>query len=57
MVARVADELGPVDLYGYGQASFRSEDKWDGLDEFHIQEYDFATDAIRIVGDPIVVDR
>lgn len=51
------DALGPVDLYGYGQASFRSDDKWDGLDEFYLQEYDAASDSIVIVGDPIVVDR
>ena len=51
------DDLGPVDLYGYGQASFRSDDKWDGLDEFYVQVYDAATDAISVVGDPIVVDR
>ncbi len=51
------DELGPVDLYGYGQASFRSDDKWDGLDEFFLQVYDAETDAIVVVGDPIVVDR
>jgi len=51
------DELGPVDLYGYGQASFRSDDKWDGLDEFFLQEYDVETDSIVVVGDPIVVDR
>jgi hypothetical protein len=51
------DELGPVDLYGYGQASFGSESKWDGLDEFYVQEYDAASDAISVVGDPIIVDR
>ena len=51
------DSLGPVDLYGYGQASFRSDDKWDGLDEFYLQEYDAASDSIVIVGEPIVVER
>jgi len=51
------DELGPVDLYGYGQASFDSESKWDGLDEFFLQVYDAETDAISVIGDPIVVDR
>ena len=51
------DELGPFDLFGYGQASFDSESKWDGLDEFYLQEYDAASDAISVVGDPIVVDR
>jgi hypothetical protein len=50
------DDLGPVVLDGYGQASFRSEDKWDGLDEFFLQIYDAETDSITI-GDPIVVDR
>ncbi|MGI9602693.1 MAG: ABC transporter substrate-binding protein [Acidimicrobiales bacterium] len=51
------DELGPFDLYGYGQASFGSEAKWDGLDEFFIQEYEFETETIAIVGEAIVVDR
>jgi hypothetical protein len=51
------DELGPVDLYGYGQASFDSESKWDGLDEFYVQVYDAASDSISVVGDPIIVDR
>lgn len=51
------DELGPFDLYGYGQGSFRSDDKWDGLDEFYIQEYDATTDSIQVVSDPIVVSR
>ena len=51
------DELGPFDLFGYGQASFDSESKWDGLDEFYLQEYDAASDVISVVGDPIVVDR
>lgn len=51
------DELGPVDLYGYGQASFDSESKWDGLDEFYLQVYDFASDAISVEGDAIIVDR
>ena len=50
------DDLGPVVLDGYGLASFRSEDKWDGLDEFFLQIYDAETDSITI-GDPIVVDR
>jgi len=51
------DELGPVRLNGYGQASFRSADKWDGLDEFSIQEYDFATDTVNEIGDSIIVER
>ena len=51
------DELGPVELHGYGQASFDSESKWDGLDEFYLQVYDAATDMISVVGDPIIVDR
>jgi len=50
------DELGPFDLYGYGQASFNSESKWDGLDEFYIQEYDAATDTIEVL-EAVVVDR
>ena len=50
------DELGPFDLYGYGQASFNSESKWDGLDEFYIQEYDAESDSIRVV-EAVVVDR
>jgi hypothetical protein len=51
------DELGPVDLYGYGQASFDSESKWDGLDEFYLQVYDAASDSISVIGDPIIVVR
>jgi len=51
------DQLGPVTLHGYGQASFNSESKWDGLDEFYVQEYDFATDEISLVGEAIVIDR
>ena len=51
------DELGPVDLHGYGQASFDSESKWDGLDEFYLQVYDAASDTISVVGDPIIVER
>ncbi len=50
------DELGPVTLNGYGEASY-SSDKWDGLDEFYIQEYDADTETISIVGEAIVVDR
>ncbi len=51
------DELGPVELHGYGQASFNSASKWDGLDEFYVQQYNFDTDSIEIIGDPIIVDR
>ncbi len=51
------DELGPVELLGYGQASFTSEGKWDGLDEFSLQEYDVETDSLVAIGDAIVVDR
>ena len=51
------DELGSFDLFGYGQASFDSESKWDGLDEFYLQVYDAASDSISLVGDPIIVDR
>ncbi|MDG2029158.1 MAG: ABC transporter substrate-binding protein [Acidimicrobiales bacterium] len=51
------DELGPVELLGYGQASFTSAGKWDGLDEFYLQEYDVETDSLQIIGDAIVVDR
>ncbi|MEM7140676.1 MAG: ABC transporter substrate-binding protein [Actinomycetota bacterium] len=51
------DELGAVELYGYGDATFSSDGKWDGLDEFYLQEYDLETDSLVIVGDPIVVDR
>ena len=51
------DELGPVDLHGYGRATFDSESKWDGLDEFYLQEYVAETDSIEVVGDSIVIDR
>jgi hypothetical protein len=50
------DDLGPFDLYGYGQASFDSESKWDGLDEFYIQQYDAATDTIEVL-EAVVVER
>ena len=51
------DELGSFDLFGYGQASFDSESKWDGLDEFYLQVYDAASDSISVIGDAIIVDR
>ena len=51
------DDLGEFDLVGFGQASFRSEDKWDGLDEFTIQEYNAEAAAIEIIGEPIIVVR
>ena len=51
------DVLGPVDLNGYGRATFDSESKWDGLDEFFVQQYDAGADAIDVVGDAVVVDR
>jgi hypothetical protein len=51
------DELGPFDLKGYGQASFSSETKWDGLDEFYLQVYDYETDSIQFEGDAIIIDR
>jgi hypothetical protein len=50
------DQLGPVSLNGYGQASFASDGKWDGLDEFYLQEYDFASDSIE-AGDSFTVER
>jgi hypothetical protein len=49
------DELGSIELNGYGQASYSST-KWDGLDEFWIQEYDAGADAI-ILGASIIIDR
>jgi hypothetical protein len=51
------DELGPFDLKGYGQASFNSASKWDGLDEFYLQVYDFSSDSIQFDGDAIIIDR
>ncbi|MEZ5165023.1 MAG: hypothetical protein R2695_00530 [Acidimicrobiales bacterium] len=51
------DELGTVELYGLGQASFTSAGKWDGLDEFSLQVYDAATGTLQPEGDPIIVDR
>ena len=51
------DELGPIDLHGYGIANFTSDGKWDGLDEFYLQEYDSATETLEVIGDPIIVDR
>ena len=49
------DELGSIELNGYGQA-FYSSTKWDGLDEFWIQEYDAASDSV-ILGASVVIDR
>jgi hypothetical protein len=51
------DEIGPVQLNGYGEASFDSASKWDGLNEFYLQEYDFEQDLIELIGDSIVVER
>ena len=51
------DELGPFRLHGYGQASYNSESKWDGLDEFYIQVYRSETDTIEILGDAIIIER
>jgi len=51
------DELGTVDLHGYGQASFTSDRKWDGLDEFYLQEYNVENDTLDAIGDAIIVDR
>lgn len=51
------DELGPVDLHGYGEAHFRSDGKWDGLDEFYLQRFNVETGETEVVGDPIVVER
>lgn len=51
------DELGPFKLIGQGQATFSSDSKWDGLDEFYLQVYDFETDSILIEDDPIIIDR
>ena len=51
------DELGPIRLHGYGQASYGSESKWDGLDEFYIQIYDAETDSIVIEGDALIIER
>lgn len=51
------DEIGPVELFGYGLANFTSGGKWDGLDEFYLQEYDAETETLERVGDAIVVER
>jgi len=51
------DELGTVELYGYGAANFRSDGKWDGLDEFSLLEYDAANDSLDPIGEPITIDR
>ena len=51
------DELGPFELLGYGSASFTSEGKWDGLDEFYLQQYDVATDTLQRIGEAVVIDR
>nr|NIR38385.1 hypothetical protein [Actinomycetota bacterium]NIS32978.1 hypothetical protein [Actinomycetota bacterium]NIT96572.1 hypothetical protein [Actinomycetota bacterium]NIU20266.1 hypothetical protein [Actinomycetota bacterium]NIU67917.1 hypothetical protein [Actinomycetota bacterium] len=50
------DRLGPFDLYGYGLATYASDRKWDGLDEFFIQVYDAVSDSIEVL-EPVVVDR
>lgn len=51
------DEIGTVELPGIGRASFDSESKWDGNDEFVLQEYNASLDAIESEGEPIIVDR
>ena len=53
------DQIGPIEYPGWGQASYRA-DKWDGLDTFYLQEFDSTIGddgGIRVVGDPIVVER
>ena len=53
------DEIGPIEYPGLGQANYRT-DKWDGLDTFFLQEFDSTIGedgGIRVVGDPIVVER
>ena len=39
------------------ESSFDSESKWDGNDEFYLQEYVEATDSFVVVADAILVDR
>lgn len=51
------DELGPIELYSAGKASFRSADKWDGQDEFYLQRWNEAEDRLELIGDPIVLER
>jgi hypothetical protein len=51
------DELGPIELYSAGKASYRSADKWDGQDEFYLQRWNEAEDRLELIGDPIVLER
>lgn len=51
------DELGPVQIYGYGQGTFRSTDKWDGNDEFYLQAYNAETNEVEAIGDGILIER
>lgn len=51
------DDLGPIQLYGLGQASFRSSDKWDGQDEFYLYRWNEAADEIETIEGPIFVER
>ena len=51
------DELGPVERPYGGRMSFRSDDKWDGQDEFRFVRWDEDRAELMTVGDPILVDR
>ena len=51
------DELGLFELIGIGQATFSSDSKWDGLDEFYLQTYDYESDSILLGDESIIVDR
>ncbi|MDE0579356.1 MAG: ABC transporter substrate-binding protein [bacterium] len=51
------DQLGPFELIGVGQATYNSDSKWDGLDEFYLQTYDYETDSILIGDESIIIDR
>lgn len=56
--AAALEELGSIEILGYGQGSFRfSDGKWDLLDQFEVQRYDDATGTIEVIGDPVVIDR
>lgn len=51
------DKLGTVPFHGVGQASYRSKDKWDGLDTFYLQRWSEAKKSLVTEGGPIVLKR
>ncbi|MCY3634677.1 MAG: hypothetical protein OXH23_03600 [bacterium] len=39
------------------QVTYNSDSKWEGLDEFYLQTYDYESDSILLGDESIIVDR